>query len=289
MESTNVAVSKLQIMELVQNTAPERIGILPEVKERFIKNYNLTHKGNQGEIAYHKQLMNFTAIIKGNKDIACCSKESLYKVFITAAVKGWSLDAQDNEIYLIPRNGICCYQQQTKALIKRLLVTKQIKSAESPKLVYLSEKNTFKVVNGLVVNHEETFDIIEDDKIIAGYIKFILPSGKEKHIIYKKSDWESWKAHSPQPNGGNWNYKGQPKPGFLRTKIAQHAAKDNSWMSGMEALNAEVYDDLEIDEDIEIGTKIESKAIAETIYEPEIEIENTNNSETNQQKEEEAW
>ena len=57
-------MSKNVTMELIQNTPANKLAELEIVRDRFIKNYNLSHKSQQGDLMYHRQLVFFNQQIK---------------------------------------------------------------------------------------------------------------------------------------------------------------------------------------------------------------------------------
>jgi hypothetical protein len=46
-------MSKVNTLELIQNTTPGKIAELDMVKEKFIKNYNLANRSENGDLMYH--------------------------------------------------------------------------------------------------------------------------------------------------------------------------------------------------------------------------------------------
>lgn len=218
-----------EIVAIIQGTDPDKIAQLDFVKEKYVNNYNLSHQKKDGELMYHRQMIAFTQAIQANEQLKKADKFSLYACFVTAGVKGWSLDPTDGESYMVPRGGKAYIQAQAPAHVKRLQETSQIVGADQVKLVYVGDE--FIVENGRVVKHSEKYT---SEIIIAGYVRFILDAtGADRYFIYRKSDWESWRSKSPMPNGPNWNgANSQPLPAFLRTKIILHASKAKTWGSG---------------------------------------------------------
>jgi recombinational DNA repair protein RecT len=237
-------------LELIQNTAPGKIAELEMVKEKFIKNYNLANRSENGDLMYHRQLVYFNQNISASKQLQEADKFSLYACFITAAVKGYSFDPLDNEIYLIPRAGKACMQLQAGAYVRRLIQTGQSTECGQAKLVYKGD--LFEVEDGLVKKHIERF---ETEIIIGGYVKFITAGNSFRYFIYRKSDFESWRKKSSNPKTvqktptwlaeslwDNGIIDGEnPEPNFLRTKIILHAAKEKCWFTGSAPIEAEQF------------------------------------------------
>lgn len=253
--------NKNNLVELIRATPPSKIATLDVVKNKFIQNYNVANKSNMGEMMYSRQLVFFNQAITGNPQLQQCDPFSLYACFVTAAVKGYSFDPQDDEVYLIPRGGKAMLQRQAGVHVKRLKDTGQIIDADQAQLIYKGD--IFRVSGGRVVEHSPTFETTE---IVAGYVKFDLPNGREKYFIYYASDWESWRAKSENPKSkmkqgsrgeylvpspwDNYTLNGtQPAPGFLRTKLVLHACKEKCWSTGNHPLGiVESYANVETDD-----------------------------------------
>lgn len=259
---TKVTNTAKNVMQIIQSTPAAQIAELDFVRERYIKNFNACHKEQVGELMYHRNVIHFKQAIANSASLAKCDTFSLYACFATAAVNGYSLDQQDNEVYLIPRGGKACLDRQAGAYVRRLMRTGQIQFAEQTKLVY--QEDIFQVENGRVVKHVETF---KSDTIVAGYVRMVVDEkGNDRFFIYRRSDWESWRKKSPNPatiqkNSQNGPYLSeslwdggtlggsQPEPNFLRTKIVKHAAKEKCWATGITPANVETFADVEIDTD----------------------------------------
>lgn len=239
-------MNRQDIIEMINATPAERIGILDFVKDKFIRNYNACNTGNQGELMYHRQLVHFNQIIAGSEKLRNADRFSLYACFVTAAANGYSLDPADNTVYLIPKGGRAHLWRQAGAHIHRLIRTNQIRHAEQVQLVYKGD--TFTASKGKVLKHDQNF---MGDEIIAGYIEFILTDGQSRFFIYRPSDWLGWRQKSDVPNGANWNFNnsGQPEAGFLKTKIAKHAATEKVWATGMQPVAPDAFQDVEIESD----------------------------------------
>lgn len=256
---------KANMMEVIQNTPPQKIADLDIVRDRYIQNYNACHKEKAGDLMYHRNVIHFKAAIANSKDLANADRFSLYACFATAAVNGYSLDPADNEVYMIARGGKACLDRQAGAYVRRVVRTGQAQYFDQAKLVY--QGDVFQVENGRVVRHVENF---QSDIIIAGYVRVIIDeTGADRFFIYRQSDWQAWRRKSSNPStiikkrhdGGeylseslwdNGQINGtQPEPNFLRTKIIKHAAKEKCWYTGNTPAVVDVFEDVEIDsEDI---------------------------------------
>lgn len=253
-------MSKVNTLELINSTAPGKIAELEMVKEKFINNYNLANRSDNGDLMYHRQLVYFNQSIAASTQLQGADKFSLYACFITAAVKGYSFDPLDNEIYLIPRAGKACMQLQAGAYVRRLIQTGQATECGQAKLVYRGD--IFEVEDGVVKKHTEKF---ESETIIGGYVKFKTAGDSTRYFIYRKSDFESWRKKSPNPNtvqkSPTWLAESlwdngiiggeNPEPNFLRTKIILHASKEKCWFTGATPIEVEQFN-VEIEGDGEV-------------------------------------
>jgi recombinational DNA repair protein RecT len=242
--STNVTNSPASIMQVIQQTPPTQIAELDFVKDKFIQNYNHCHRSQNGDLMYHKTLIHFKQLLQGSDALRNCDPFSLYACLVTIAARGYSLDPQDDEVYLIPRKGKAAIQRQAGAHVRRLITSGQIIFAEQPVLVF--EGDTFLVQRGRVIDHIEAF---KSNNIIAGYIRYVIDDkGTDRFFVYRPSDWLSWKKKSDMKEGANWTgNNGQPEPGFLRTKIVLHSAKEKCWATGHTQATVELYEDIEFD------------------------------------------
>jgi recombinational DNA repair protein RecT len=259
-KQTMTTNSKANMMEIIQHTAPAKIADLDIVRDRYIQNYNACHREKVGDLMYHRNVIHFKQIVAASPQLAKADPFSLYAAFATAAVNGYSLDPNDNEVYLIARGGKACLDRQAGAYVRRLVRTNQAQFFEQAKLVY--QGDTFQVENGRVVRHVENF---QSDIIVAGYVRVVIGiNGEDRFFIYRKSDFESWRKKSTNPatimkNGQNGQYLSeslwdngtingtQPEPNFLRTKIIKHAGKEKCWATGSTPPQVEVFEDIEID------------------------------------------
>ena len=249
-------ISKQQAVEIINQTPATDIAELDFVKQKFIANYNATHKDKNGELQYSKQMVHFKQLVHGSQHLAKCNKFSLYACFLTCAVNGYSLDPADNEVYLVPIKDKCNIWKQAGAHVKRLMRTDQIIRADQAVLVY--DGDEFEVEMGRVIKHNERF---QSEVIKYAYIRFVIGKDRDgnetdKFFIYRKTDWNFWKKKSMVPNGENWSGNdGQPMPAFLKTKVTKHACMDASWATGALPASVQTFD-VEIEDVNEVAEAI---------------------------------
>ena len=236
MENTNQQ-PQMTLLQRIQNTPIRQIIELPEVANKCIQNFAFGGHGDMQK-ARMKWDMNMIFLRQRLAEISNVDPFSVYACLCTIYAYNYSAKPDDEEIYLVPFKGKLNIVRQAGAHVKRLTETGQIKRVINTSLVY--QGDTWEVENKIIKKHVENF---KSDRIIAGYVKFELPDGKEKHVIFRRSDWESWRSKSPQPNSDNWLHKTkdidgtdieQPMPGFLKNKILAHACKDKGegWVPG---------------------------------------------------------
>ena len=268
MSAAQVPATAQKTMELINKHKANEIPELAEVREKYIQNYNACNEGGNGQFMYDRNLVFLQQILNSTPAFKDCNAFSVYAVMTTIAAYGYSVDPQDDHIYLIPREGRLCISKQAGAHLMRLYKTKQIVYNGEPTLIY--EGDIFTKKNGLI-EHEECY---KSDKIVGGYVKFTLDAaGTQRHISYKMSDIAVWKSKSPQSGGPNWSFGDlkQPAPGFLRTKIMLHACKEKCWVPGnSEISKVESFGNVFITEDaeVEVLESTTNATMAEIIPEP---------------------
>ncbi len=108
-QKTNAPIAGKQaalgLMEIIKNTKPQEILGLELVKKRFIQNYNLCNSGNMGDVMYHRQQVFLRQMIAEDKGLANADPMSIYKAIVTLGAKGWSVDPQDKDVYMLAKGG----------------------------------------------------------------------------------------------------------------------------------------------------------------------------------------
>jgi hypothetical protein len=254
MNSKNPTVAS--VVAVLNSTDTAGVALLEQVKHSFITNYNICNKSNLGELAYWRQVAHFTQLINASTELQKVDKFSVYACLTTLAIKDWSCDPLDDEVYLLALKGKAVIWPQAGAHIKRLIKSKQIVYADQPKFIYDGDEPVIK--NGRVVEHIER---MKTETILAAYIRFVLDeNGSDRFFIYRKSDWDAWKAKSQ--NKANWTsgINGQPDPGFLRTKIVKHACKEKCWATGQTDPAADTFLGTIIEDPDEVRQETETTA-----------------------------
>ncbi len=265
LQQNNGYVQPQTLMAQLANTPISQIPEMEMVRNKYISNYNICNNCNDGEIMYHRNLIFIKQAIAGFGAVKV-DPFSVYACITTMAVDGLSAAPDDAEVYLYPKDGKMKLQKQAGSHVKRLIQSGQVLSIKKVNLVY--DGDIYEVEDGRVAKHTERF---QSERIIAGYVIYILPDGSERHFTYRPSQWESWRASSPQANGANWRYKPldapkdyvayQPKPGFLETKLISHSATSKSWIPGRRPATVEIYSDVFTHEDEVIPGEFQAQQI----------------------------
>lgn len=244
------APQKKAILDLINNTAVNQIPNLPEVEEKFIANYNLSNESKNGAVVWHSRKVAILQAINEQSALSNCDKFSVYACIVQMAVNDYDPAKEADEIYLIPRGGKMCIDRQAGVYVKRLIQSKQITGVQQ--VAFVRNGDRFVWNNGVNHIHEER---MQSPEIIAAYVFFDLPSGKQKGVRFTQDDWSAWRESSPLKNGTLWNYKGQPNLGFLATKIIKHACQLKIWSTHKKVLLTEYFPNVEIDsEDLPMET-----------------------------------
>lgn len=275
--ANNLPSTAKETMELINKLDVLSIPSHDMVKSKFIQNYNAFNKGGNGEFMYNKNMVYLMQILNSTSAFKQVSPFSVYACMTTIAAFGYSIDPADGHIYLISRDGRLCISKQAGAYLQRLYKTQQIHDASEAVLVY--EGDNFTKKNG-IIDHEECY---KSEKIVGGYVKFTLDkAGTQRHISYRLSDIEGWRAKSPQKDGPNWRFgdTGQPHPGFLRTKIMLHACQEKCWVPGNSPMGEDIFTDVVVED----GEEFTTYEVAEEVHTPEQHIDEQPKQEQPQQQ-----
>jgi recombinational DNA repair protein RecT len=243
--------NKLMTVEELAQLAPKDLITLPQIKERYITNYNRFTKTDEGVYHWERNLLHMERAIKNLKSPV--STVSVAQCLYTIAAFGMSADPMDEELYLIPYNGELSISRQVGWFIKERQRSKQISDTMPPTTALVYKGDVYTVLNGHVKAHEPKG---VSNEIIAAYSIIELANGQKKHFTYQRTDWEAWRRKSNQSpeKGGNWYEQVpevgtgvlivQPNAAFLKTKILKHALTDkgNGWGAATKPpLGVEVY------------------------------------------------
>lgn len=258
-----MADNKTELMELIRSTPYNKIMGLPEVKDKFVTNYDMAHGSGKGELAYQKNMIFFQQRL-ADASFGNVSSLSVYKVLIQTAIKGYDLDPTEGEVYMMPYDTAIELQKQAPYLVRRLKETKQIQECKPAQLIF--DGDEFSIMNGIVVKHERK---LESQRIKAGYVIMINAKGEQVCFIYTPENWNQWRLKSKQKDGANWTggFEKQPIEAFLKTKIVLHACKEKCWASSRANITDDFFPEVEEqDQENIIDTEAESIETKAKVY-----------------------
>jgi recombinational DNA repair protein RecT len=244
LKQSNMSEQK-NLMQVIKESTPAKVLTMPEVKQKFITNYEQAHGVGKGELAFQKNLAYLQQRLSEDS-FKNVTSISVYKMLIMIAIRGYDLDPTEGEVYLMPYNTTIDLQKQAPYLVRRLKETKQLQEFFPAQLIF--EGDDFKIKDGMVIDHSRN---LKSQKIIAGYVKGITAKGKEICFIYTPENWDQWKKASKMPGGNNW--KGgpleQPTEAFLKTKIVLHACKEKVWASSRSVITEDFFPEVETEDE----------------------------------------
>jgi len=232
-----MAENKQQLMQLIQTASPSQLIKSDEVANRFQYLYGVIHgiRDNARAAAFYQaEQFHFLKIISDNKEIASCTKLSLYGIFLDGAVDGLSFDPAMKHTYVMAENvniGTRDNPKYEKRAVRKvspygeLLLRQlagQVKYADNPVLV--CESDFFKVASRgdrLWVEHEMVFPR-NMAKTIACYIKLTRSDDTVDYKVLSREELEDIRKMSKTPNGPSWT---KSYNGMFIAKTIKHAFK----------------------------------------------------------------
>ena len=219
----------------------------PEVKERFVKIHNHTHKSSEGELFYEEEKLNLLKVIASDTKgkLQSCSGFSVYSTFIDLASTGLSCKIQSNPLIYIQSRGVKNGNEWTQAMTMTIspygelslrIMLGHILYADQPTIVYEGDSfQPYEEKGGKFIDYKP--QIPRKSKIIiAGYLKLTRHNNSVDYAYMLPEDWEHLATYSERQNSfgnkkGNANAlytsnNGQIDPGFLKAKLIKHAFKN---------------------------------------------------------------
>ncbi len=225
----------MSIVQLLAQTARPAIPAIPEVKDRFIKMFQVTHGGNLevAQLAYESEKFHFAKLLQDKPDLQQCTPLSLYGCFLDMAVQGLSFDPAMKHAYMVafPTNVGTKDRPQWESRATNLIDGRgeliirtrqgQIKYADNPVVVWSCDQFSNGMQGGKkVVNHTAVHPRPENATIIASYLTITRPDGTLDYSVMDIEDVNALKAFSKQPNSLAWT-KGLK--GMVENKTIKHA------------------------------------------------------------------
>lgn len=233
--STNVEQNqKLSLIQRIEQAPPSQLATLPEVADRFKAIYKVMNGGNESHAAvkYEAEKFHFMKLIQDKKELAGCSKLSLYGCFLDMAVNGLSFDPNMKHAYVVSFNTNVGTKNDPKWEKRATLMISgygelsmrvrqgQIKHADNPILVYEGDHFQHGTKDGKVfLEHVATFPR-KSDNIIACYIRLERNDGSVDYKVLGIDEVMKFKAFSKDQNSLAWT---SGLPGMVQAKTMKHA------------------------------------------------------------------
>lgn len=246
--------TKMGLMQIIQSTEPLKVISIPEVRQKFITNYEQANGKGKGELAFQKNAIIFSDLLRA-KAFERVTSMQIYKIWIMIAVRGYDLDPSEGEVYIMPYGDKIELQKQAPYLLRRLKDSKQVKECFPAQLIF--EGDEFEFVDGMISKHSRK---LKSNHIIAGYVIMEKYNGHKVCFFYTPENWLSWKSKSKQANGENWTggTNGQPNESFLKTKIMLHACKEKCWASNRKSISEDFFPEVESEDEKQEVPEIET-------------------------------
>lgn len=196
---------------------------LPDVKDRFIKNYEAVTGRKDGENRLEQERFAYLQLLAEKPDLQQVDKFFHFAALVYAGTTGLSF--RDNKLYVFP-NGKGGLKVQSSPAGKREMFEMMPDVAEAPEATLVMVGDIFiedKLTKSVKV-HESTKDSKEEptlENIRAAYQRIIYKNGKVKDVIVYKADLLKAKSKTKaKSDEGFW----QQWPGEACKKVATNRA-----------------------------------------------------------------
>jgi recombinational DNA repair protein RecT len=198
---------------------------LPDVKERFIKNYEAVTGRKDGENRLEQERFAYLQLMADKPDLAQVDKFYHFSALVYAGTTGLSF--RNNRLYVYP-NGKGGLTVKPSPAGKREMLEMMSNVEEAPEaiLVMKGDKFVHDKLNGVVKVHETTEKSeskITLDNIVASYQRIYFKGGKIRDTVVYHDDLVKAKSKSKvKSEDGNWG----SFPGEMSKKTATNRAYD---------------------------------------------------------------
>lgn len=241
MSNQNAIPTGQDVVKYLDGLPAEKLVADKKVADKFISLFNKVHGTDMGELAYQAEQFYFQKLLAEKKELAACTKISLYGAFIDVAVQGLSFDPMKKLCYVIPQPVNVGTKDnkvwETRAVLHispygELALRQrcgQIKYADNPEVVIDGEDFSVQsTAQGKLVLHTIRYPR-PVGRIVAAYIRLVRPDGSTDYFIIDQGKMDQLKAASAKKNKGTANELytsgegGGPDRGFIVGKCVKHA------------------------------------------------------------------
>lgn len=179
---------------------------LPDVKDRYIKNYEAATGRKDGENRMEQERFAYLQILQEKPDLQKVDKLWHFMALVYSATTGCSF--RDNKLYVIP-TGNGKLKVQTSPSAKREMLERMANVKRVPETVLVMNGDTFVVdkLNGIVKQHETTPKSAEKitlENIRAAYQRIYFKDNSIVDVIIYHDEFVKAKSKSKVANGGPW-------------------------------------------------------------------------------------
>jgi recombinational DNA repair protein RecT len=179
---------------------------MPDVKERFIRNYEACTGKKDGENRLEQERFAYLQILQDKPELQKVDKINHFMALVYAGTTGLSF--RDNKLYVIPTGG-GKLKVQTSPAGKREMLEMMPTIKRVPEAVLVMKNDEFKVdkLNGIVRVHESTKTSateIKLENIVAAYQRIYFKDGTIVDTILHYDEFIKAKNKSKMSSGGPW-------------------------------------------------------------------------------------
>lgn len=233
--------SKNQIATLDQKIAKaqsvKELFSLPDVKDRFVKNYEAATGKKDGENRLEQERFAYLQLLADKPDLAKVDKFYHFAALVYAGTTGLSF--RDNKLYVIPTGTGLKVQSSPAGKREMFCMMEDILEAPEATLVMVGDLFIEDKLSKCVKQHESTKDSKEEIKlenIRAAYQRLIYKNGKVKDVIVYKDDLlkakSKTKAKSDEGFWAQWPGEACKKVATNRAFRLYHRYPDNVVLYG---------------------------------------------------------
>lgn len=210
MSTTNAPI---RLTQQILDSAPSIKGMmeLDAVQRNWIQTYEKTTGRPDGALRYEAEKILFMQAVSGNKQLAACSRFSIYASLVELGISGLTL--RDGLTYIIPRKGQASFMIGWKGRLEQITQMDNVVYAHEPVVVFA--KDVYEMELGMqprVIKHvPSNLPLNERGPIIWVYFVIEFTYGPKVYFMsaaevmqIRDNYSESWKSYVSKTNNGTW-------------------------------------------------------------------------------------
>lgn len=222
---------------------------IPDVKERFIKNYEAVTGRKDGENRLEQERFAYLQLLADKPDLQAVDKFYHYAALVYAGTTGLSF--RNNKLYVYPQGKGLKVQPSPAGKREMLEMMPDVEEAPEAIIVMSGDHFIHDKLNGVVKIHdltEKSSTKITLDNIFATYQRIYYKSGKIRDVVVYHDDLvkakDSSKVKSEQGNWGKWPGEMAKKTATNRAFDRYHRFPDNVVLYGPDIEDKQTTDDI---------------------------------------------